>query len=99
MKKFVALLIALAFSLFAKVDINSAEVKDLQVLKGVGEKKAQAIVDFRKKNGQFKTVEELTKVPGIGKKILDDNKNELEVKSTTPAKPEANTTKTVPAKK
>jgi competence protein ComEA len=82
MKYLFLIAVAFAISLFAKVDINTAGVKELQALKGVGEKKAGAIVEYRTKNGQFKSIEDLTKVNGIGKKIIDDNKNELEIKST-----------------
>ena len=80
MKYILLIAIALIGSLFAKVDINTAGVKELQALKGVGDKKAAAIIEYRTKNGQFKSIEDLTKVNGIGKKIIDDNKNELEIK-------------------
>lgn len=80
MTRFVVALLLLVGVLFAKVDINNASAKDLQTLKGVGDKKAQMIVDYRVKNGEFKSVEDLMKVDGIGKKIIEDNKKELEVK-------------------
>lgn len=54
-----------------KVNINTAMVEELKTLKGVGEKKAEAIIEYRKKNGSFKTKEDLMKVRGIGKKLFE----------------------------
>ena len=53
------------------VNINTATVEELKTLKGVGEKKAEAIIEYRKKNGSFKTKEDLMKVRGIGKKLFE----------------------------
>ena len=54
-----------------KVNINTATVEELKTLKGVGEKKAEAIIEYRNKNGSFKTKEDLMKVHGIGKKLFE----------------------------
>ena len=54
-----------------KVNINTATVEELKTLKGDGEKKAEAIIEYRKKNGSFKTKEDLMKVRGIGKKLFE----------------------------
>ena len=54
-----------------RVNINTATVEELKTLKGVGEKKAEAIIEYRKKNGSFKTKEDLMKVRGIGKKLFE----------------------------
>ena len=54
-----------------KVNINTATVEELKTLKGVGDKKAEAIIEYRKKNGSFKTKEDLMKVRGIGKKLFE----------------------------
>ena len=54
-----------------KVNINTATVEELKTLKGVGEKKAGAIIEYRKKNGSFQTKEDLMKVRGIGKKLFE----------------------------
>ena len=54
-----------------KVNINTATVEELKTLKGVGDKKAGAIIEYRKKNGSFKTKEDLMKVRGIGKKLFE----------------------------
>ncbi|MBI4200672.1 MAG: helix-hairpin-helix domain-containing protein [Chloroflexi bacterium] len=50
-----------------RVDINTASVKELDAsLPGIGPVKAQAIVDYRDRNGPFQRIDELMKVPGIG---------------------------------
>ena len=54
-----------------KVNINTATVEELKTLKGIGEKKAEAIIEYRKQNGSFKSKEELMKVRGIGKKLYE----------------------------
>ncbi|WP_338540220.1 ComEA family DNA-binding protein [Paenibacillus tundrae] len=54
-----------------KIDINSAPVSKLTELPGIGEKKAQAIVDYRNAHGPFTRVSDLTKVKGIGMKMLE----------------------------
>ena len=56
-----------------RININTATVEELTALSGVGEKKAQAIVDYRNENGYFTSVEELTNVSGIGEKTLANN--------------------------
>jgi competence protein ComEA len=60
------------------VDVNTADAKTLaKELDGVGMSKAQAIVDYRKANGPFKTAEDLTKVKGLGKKTVELNRQNL----------------------
>jgi competence protein ComEA len=49
-----------------KVDINSADVEELDELPGVGPEMAEAIIEYRRANGSFTTVDELEGVPGIG---------------------------------
>lgn len=57
-----------------KVSINSATAEELsQAMKGVGIKKAQAIVSYRDEYGPFKTVEDLKQVPGMGGKLVERN--------------------------
>jgi competence protein ComEA len=56
------------------LNINSASAEDIsKSLKGVGIKKAQAIVDYRESYGDFHNVDELTAVKGIGKNTLAKN--------------------------
>ncbi len=57
----------------AKVNINKASASELQSLKGIGEAKAKAIVDYRTKNGKFTDVKQLMKVSGIGEKLIAQN--------------------------
>jgi len=52
------------------VNINKADVKTLSTLKGLGPKKARAIVAYREEHGRFKSVEDLNQVKGIGKGII-----------------------------
>jgi comEA protein len=61
------------------IDLNKAEVKDLAAIKGLGSKKAQAIIDYRKLHGDFKSVDELTNIKGIGHKLLKKIKNDITV--------------------
>ena len=49
-----------------KIDLNRAEVWLLEALEGIGETKAQAIIDYREQNGSFRNITEITKVEGIG---------------------------------
>lgn len=86
MKLFKALLISLCFALTSlsvqadPVDINTANAMTIsKTLKGIGIKKAQAIVAYRDKHGKFKTVDDLAKVKGIGKKTVAMNKTKLSV--------------------
>ncbi len=63
-----------------KVDLNQADAATLQrELAGVGEAKAKAIVAYRESNGPFSSIDELLEVKGIGKAILDKNREKLEV--------------------
>ena len=68
---------------WAKVNINTATVEELAQLKGIGEAKAKAIVEYREANGPFAQVEDLTKVKGIGDKILETLKDDLAVDGKT----------------
>ncbi|MDG1752712.1 MAG: ComEA family DNA-binding protein [Thalassotalea sp.] len=61
------------------ININQAESHDFLSLKGVGVKKAQAIVTYRQTNGPFATIDDLLKVQGIGKHVIAENKNRLKI--------------------
>ena len=62
-----------------KININTASVQELMKLKGVGEKKAQAIVDYRNENGRFETIEDIINVSGIGEKTLENLRDMISV--------------------
>ena len=90
-KLLLALLLCFAFagSALALVNINTATKEELVSLKGIGEKKAQAIIDYRKKNGDFKSVDDLEKVEGIGPGTMKQIRSQLSVTGkTTIEKPE-----------
>jgi competence protein ComEA len=73
------------FNAFSAVNLNTATVDQLEALNGVGPAKAQAIVEYRKKNGNFKSVDDLNNVPGFGDKTLKKLKPELTVTGAAPA--------------
>jgi competence protein ComEA len=72
MKKLMSLFVALMFVCGASfaVDLNKATQAELEALKGIGDVKAKAIVDYRTKNGPFKSADDLDKVKGVGKGII-----------------------------
>ncbi len=61
----------MAATALAAVNINKASVSEISQLKGIGEVKAQAIVDYREKHGAFASVADLAKVKGIGDKTIE----------------------------
>lgn len=83
-----AALLALSFNLYAApVNINTADAKTLATnIKGIGDKKAEAIVQYRAKHGPFKTADDLVKVKGIGPQLIEKNRDILMVKSTKKSK-------------
>jgi competence protein ComEA len=102
MKKFAALLVGLllaAFNVLAAVNVNTATQDQLQTLNGIGPVKAKAIIDYRNKNGAFKSVDDLDKVPGIGPSVLGKIKADVTVSGSTTVKPEAKPEARVDAKK
>ena len=104
MKKLLLILLAcLAFStsVFAgPVNLNTATAVELEALKGVGPVKAKAIMDYRAKNGAFKSVDDLEKVPGFGKKTVDSLRADLTVSAgAAPSKVEGKARAAADAKK
>jgi competence protein ComEA len=93
MKKLL-LAIAICFAIYgvaiAAVNINTATKEELTSLKGIGEKRAQDIIDYRTKNGPFKSVDDLEKVPGIGPGMMKQIRSQISVTGkTTIEKPAA----------
>lgn len=75
---FVALLPLLALA--GPVNVNTADAETIAAeLKGVGLSKAKAIVEYRKKHGPFRSVDDLTLVKGIGERTLTINKDDIQV--------------------
>ena len=78
----------------AAVNINTATKEELTSLKGIGDKRAQDIIDYRTKNGPFKSVDDLEKVPGIGPGTMKQIRSELTTTGKTAVdKPAATGTK------
>jgi len=83
---FVALTLVMAFcgpiqaGNTGKINLNKATAEELTQLKGIGMKYAEKIVQYRDKNGPFRTVEDLLNVQGIGPRTLEKNKDRIVVK-------------------
>lgn len=74
-----------AFAQSASVDINTADTTTLATLSGVGQSKAQAIVDYRNTHGPFTSTEDLANVKGIGRRTVDKNADRLTVQGADTA--------------
>ncbi len=75
-----SLLLALPVVSFSaeSININTADKEALMsVIKGVGEKKAEAIILYREENGPFKSIDELTNVKGVGQSMVDKHREKL----------------------
>ena len=61
-----------------KVNINTATAEQIaSAMTGVGESKAQAIVEYREQHGKFKSIQDLEYVDGIGEKTIEKNSHKL----------------------
>src|ERR1700676_2729229 len=104
MKRFLLLLVTLLFSAFAlaAVNINTATKEELEALPEIGPVKAQAIIDYRKANGPFKTPEDIMKVSGIKEGTFGTVKGMISVSGAStpvaaPAAPKADAKSAAPS--
>jgi len=64
----------------APININTADVKELMKLEGVGRRVAEKIVEYRDTHGPFKKPEELRKVEGVGNGLWERNRTRIVIK-------------------
>lgn len=62
-----------------KINLNEADAAKMQTISGVGQKKAEKIIDYRNQNGPFKSVDDLKNVPGFGERTVANLKPSLSV--------------------
>lgn len=62
-----------------RIDLNQAELSQLMTLPGIGEAKAQSIIDYREQNGKFKSIEDVMKVDGIKDGLFQKIKDKITV--------------------
>lgn len=95
MRTLLIVLMFLSFSVFAEpIDINKASAQEIATsLNGIGDKKAEEIVDYREKHGDFKSIDELSNVKGIGVKTIEKNRNNIKLKSQEKVKSKEKKTK------
>jgi len=76
----VALWATISAAQTVKVNINTATAEELTVLKYVGEALSQRIVEYREEQGAFESPEDIVKVPGVGQRVYEANKDIITVK-------------------
>lgn len=85
--------LSISLNATAGVNINTATQAELESLDGIGPKKALAIIEYRKKNGGFKSVDDLKNVEGIGNTTLENLRRDIAINGpTTPVAPKAKKT-------
>ncbi len=73
-------LMPIAAATAGQVNVNAADAATIaRELEGIGPAKAQAIVEYRQKNGPFRAPEDLLKVDGIGEKVLEQNRGNIQL--------------------
>ncbi|MEA1991485.1 MAG: helix-hairpin-helix domain-containing protein [Thermodesulfobacteriota bacterium] len=75
----IVLVLFLFISAFAAINLNTADKAALESITGIGPAKASAIIKYRDEHGSFNSVQELLKVKGIGPKMLDNIKEQVEI--------------------
>ncbi|MCW1361043.1 ComEA family DNA-binding protein [Campylobacter sp. US33a] len=78
MRKIFFLLFCMVGFVFAAININTATLEELKTLKGIGDAKAKAILEYRK-DQNFTSIEDIKKINGIGDKIFEGIKNDIVV--------------------
>lgn len=80
-----AMLAGLSFGAHAdKININEADATSLAALNGIGQSKAEAIVEHRKAHGPFRSLEALADVRGISLNLIDRNRDRMTIGNATP---------------
>ncbi len=74
--------------LSGKININTANTEQLEILPRIGTKTAQSIIEYRTQNGPFKKIEDITNVKGIGEKTLEELKGFIILEGNTTLKKE-----------
>lgn len=62
-----------------KININTANLEELKTLNGVGDAKAKSIIEYREKNGGFKSIDDIKNVTGISEKMFEKIKEQIEI--------------------
>ena len=82
MKKIVAILAIFGSLFLGAIDLQTASKSELMGIKGIGEKKADSIIEYRKSN-TIKSAEDLKNIKGFGDAIIENVKNDVKVKTNT----------------
>ncbi|MBE3610616.1 helix-hairpin-helix domain-containing protein [Campylobacter californiensis] len=88
----------LATQAFAVINLNTATKDELMSLNGIGESKAEAIIEYRKAN-KFNSIEDIKNISGIGDKTYENLKDDISVSGKTTVQPKVKKIKDKSAKK